>query len=82
MNKEQLRQVRDALVQLGLIANPGPAMQADTARALTMLNTAIDAPESEPFAWGSGDGYWIRAEDKPIRPDKDLYTIALFTKEV
>lgn len=35
--------------------------------------------EAEPVAFGSGDGYWIRAEDKSIRPDASLFSIAFYT---
>lgn len=30
-----------------------------------------------PFAYGSGDGYWVLAEDRDLRPDGSLYTIPL-----
>ena len=36
-------------------------------------------PVQEPVAWGSGDGYWIRAEDKAIRPDRERFTVAFYT---
>lgn len=36
-------------------------------------------PCEKPFAFGSGDGYWVRAEDKQHRPDKEMYNIPLFT---
>ena len=27
------------------------------------------------FAYGSGDGYWVRAEDYPDRPDKEKFKL-------
>lgn len=34
--------------------------------------------QAGPVAWGSGDGYWIRAEDKPGRPDAKRFTEAFY----
>lgn len=36
------------------------------------------AQQEEPFAWGSGDGYWVLAEDRQARPDGSMYNIALY----
>lgn len=32
----------------------------------------------EPVAYGSGDGSWIRAEDKPLRPDQKRFNIEFY----
>lgn len=31
-----------------------------------------------PVAYGSGDGYWVRAQDLPLRPDKARFTTAFY----
>ena len=46
--------------------------------AIAALRTALEQ-QAEPTMWGSGDGYWILAEDKPMRPDKELFNIPFYT---
>jgi hypothetical protein len=35
---------------------------------------AVPVAEQQPVAYGSGDGYWVRAVDFPLRPDKWRFT--------
>jgi len=39
---------------------------------------AQPAEGGEVFAYGSKDGYWVRAEDYHVRPDKQRFTIAFY----
>lgn len=49
--------------------------------AITALKAALEQQQAEPSMWGSGDGYWILAEDKPARPDKELFNIPFYTAQ-
>ena len=34
-----------------------------------------------PVAYGSGDGHWVRAEDRPARPDASMFNVAFYGGE-